>query len=279
MKKSISVVNFYKFVQLDSLDAIQSQLQQTCAALGLRGTILLSCEGINGSLGGPDAAIVEAENHIKLIPQFADLVFKKSYGTTVPFSRLKVRIKDSILIFDEKTKFKVEDFQSTKRLSPSEWQETLSNKSEEFILLDTRNDYEIAYGAFEGAEQLNIEHFQDFQDRFLETYKGKEDKKFLMYCTGGIRCEKVTAFAEKNGFNNCYQLDGGIVGYFQEQGKRHWNGSCFVFDFRWAINADLQESGEGHYLEDGFRGTVHQVPEKLLQERDRAWPVNAESNP
>lgn len=279
MQPPICVVNFYKFVEIIELNEIQTRLQAKCDELLLRGSILLASDGINGSLGGSSQAIDTIEAEIHQIPQFADVVLKRSYGTTIPFSRMKVKIKDSILTFDEKTQFEIDDFAKTKRLSPEEWQQALEKSDDEYVLLDTRNDYEVAYGAFEGATHLGIRHFNDFQDRFLETYKGQENKKFLMYCTGGIRCEKVTAFAEKHGFEHCYQLDGGIVGYFEKQGKAHWNGSCFVFDFRWAISSDLKETGEGHYLEDGFRGSVHNVPEKAATaQKQGLWPKEP-SNP
>jgi UPF0176 protein len=271
----ICVANFYKFVQLSDLDQLRAEIDAKMAELDVRGTILLSKEGINANIGGSPQTITEFENYLHARAEFSDIEFKKSYGMTVPFSRRRVKLKDSILCFDDRTQFEVPEFSGTKRLNPQQWAEMLDNKDDDVVLLDTRNDYEYAYGSFEGAEQLNIRHFREFQDQFLERYKGQENKKFLVFCTGGIRCEKVTAFAEKNGFNNCYQLDSGVIGYFKEQGAKHWNGSCFVFDFRWSVTPDLVESGEGHYLEDGFRGSVHVAPD---QSKKAAWPVRAQEN-
>lgn len=267
----LAVYNFYKFIELDDLTTLKEQLDQLCLELNIRGTILLSAEGINANLGGTPEALDQLIATLQAMPPFSDLVVKKSYGKTVPFSRMRVKIKDRILTFDPDCPLSVEEINRTKRLSAQEVASLLDNPPEDLIVLDTRNDYEVLYGAFEQAEHLNIRHFKDFAAAFRERYANDKDKTFLMYCTGGIRCEKATAFAEKEGFHNVYQLDGGIVNYFDECQGKHWRGSCFVFDFRWAISADNKESGEGHYLEDDFKGTNHEPPAKAVAAQF-SWP-------
>jgi UPF0176 protein len=267
----ITIGNFYKLVDLKDLESLKKRLLPLAEELDLRGTILLAPEGINANLGGLEQNFDQFCSQLQQDQRFASLNIKKSYGQTIPFSKLKIKIKKHILVFDERYDFKEAEYQDTKRMSPAQWDQTLNDPAEDVILLDTRNNYEHIYGAFEGSEHLDIEHFEDFAEEFEKRYSDKKDKKFLVYCTGGIRCEKVTAMADRLGFKECYQLEGGIVSYFKERGRGHWNGSCFVFDFRWAINPDLVESGEGHYLEDGFKGKVHTIPEKATRAIG-TWP-------
>jgi len=268
---NLAVYNFYKFIELDDLETLKDSLDSQCEKLNIRGTILLSPEGINANLGGQPELLDQLISFIKSMEPFSDLIVKKSLGKTVPFSRMRVKIKERMLTFDPDIKLSVNDINQTKRLSAQKVAELLDTPPEDLVVLDTRNDYEVLYGAFEQAEHLNIRHFKDFAKAFRERYSNDKDKTFLMYCTGGIRCEKATAFAEKEGFKNVYQLDGGIVNYFDECKGKHWRGSCFVFDFRWAISPENKESGEGHYLEDDFKGTNHEPPQKAL-DAQLQWP-------
>ncbi len=268
----IEVRNFYRFVKIDDLDELQAHLQSVCERHSLRGTILLAEEGINANLGGLTSNLDEFFAVIRQDPRFENIQFKSSTGQTRPFSKMKVRIKPNIVIFDPDYPLAIEEIRNGKRMEPEEFLQNFQSHPDDVILLDTRNDYEVEYGSFEGAEHLGIRHFKDFPKAFLERYESHKDKTILMYCTGGIRCEKAVAFAEQQGFKKCYQLEGGIVDYFKKLGGVAWHGSCFVFDFRWSIKPDLQESIEGFALEDAYKGTVHTVPSKAIDDQ-RHWPI------
>lgn len=239
---SIKVINFYRFTPLgDELSQWQMRLSSELSNFDVLGTILLAPEGLNGSLAGSPSSVDEAFSAITSLPPFAGMSFRSSYGSTQPYRKLIVRKKRQILAFPKQLDPNIDEILAGPALNPEQWAEILDDKPEDLVILDTRNHYEFEVGSFEGAEHLEIEQFRDFPMRFSERYQGQEDKTFLMFCTGGIRCEKALAYARSQGFQKAYKLDGGIIDYLQEKGSKYWNGECFVFDQRWTVQESLDE--------------------------------------
>jgi UPF0176 protein len=233
----ILTIAAYKFLELDRLTELQAVLHARCQSLELKGTILLSDEGINLCLAGTLIAINNFKRYLQSDARFADLLFKESYTDTVPFDRLKVKIKKEIITM------RCADAQPEKHrapvVSPVEFKQWL-DENRDIVILDTRNDYEVRFGTFHNAINLGLKDFSEFP---LAAKKLPRKKPIVMFCTGGIRCEKAATHLLKNGFDNVYQLDGGILNYFSEVGGIHYEGECFVFDQRVAVNAALAVTG------------------------------------
>lgn len=235
------VVNIaaYKFVTLDRLDERREQLREITQRLDLRGTILLSEEGINSFLAGSREAIDEYLSALRSEPEFADLEVKESFSDSQPFSRMLVRVKKEIIAFgvpgiDPRR-------ETSKRISAAELKEWL-DEGRPIALLDVRNDYEVALGTFENATAIGVDHFRNFPEAVHKLPQEMRDKPVVTFCTGGIRCEKAGPFMEAAGFTNVYQLDGGILKYFEDCGGDHYDGDCFVFDKRVALDPGLNET-------------------------------------
>ncbi len=234
------VVNIaaYKFVALADLSDRRRELKTLCDRLGLKGTILLSSEGINlflaGSRGGVDGLL----GHLKNDPAFAGLEVKESLSQQVPFNRMLVRLKREIIAFG--VPVNPEAYPAPK-LSPAELKQWL-DEGRPVTLLDTRNDYEVHLGTFENALDLQISHFRDFPQAIDSLPEDLKGQPVVMFCTGGIRCEKAGPLMRQAGFQQVFQLEGGILKYFEECGGDHWEGECFVFDQRVALNPRLQET-------------------------------------
>lgn len=232
-------ISFYQFRDLNHLPELRKSLKDYCLSLGIRGTILLSHEGINSSLAGEIEAIRSFQSRI--LQEFPGLQFKESYSETIPFKKLFVKLKKEIIPVGDP------EIQPNKltaeRLSVQELKRWL-DEGKEFELLDTRNEYEIEYGKFNKATSLELDHFRDFADRLSQVPSQKKEMPVVMYCTGGIRCEKATAIALKQGFREVYQLEGGILKYFEECGGQHYDGNCFVFDERVALDSRLKPVGD-----------------------------------
>ncbi|QDV24562.1 sulfurtransferase [Aureliella helgolandensis] len=230
----------YKFVQLDNLQQRRETLKALCDNLGLRGTILLSPEGINLFLAGGPNEVEQFLGTLRSDPAFANLETKDSYSTTQPFRRMLVRLKKEIIAFG------IDGIAPEERTSPKLPAQELRKWLDEgrpVRLLDVRNDYEFELGTFAGAEQLDIEHFREFPKAIEKLPEDAKQVPLVMFCTGGIRCEKAGPLMERAGFQEVYQLDGGILKYFEECGDAHYNGSCFVFDGRVALDPQLQPTG------------------------------------
>lgn len=232
---------FYRFVPLSEIPTKRVELKGLCGRLGLKGTLLLSPEGINGFIAGPEEQVREFQIELNRYPEFTGLDYKESYSEGIPFKRMRVKLKKEIIpIRDEE----IQPGRSTApRMSPQELQKWIS-ENRDFRLLDTRNRYEIEHGTFQRAEDLKIDRFQDFQEKLNQLSRGlsPEDRKrpVVMFCTGGIRCEKASVAALRAGFDEVYQLDGGILKYFEECGGSYYEGSCYVFDERVALTPDLK---------------------------------------
>lgn len=244
-------IAFYKFVALPApgaggeagLAGLRSELRRFLAGKALRGTILLSAEGINGFLAGPEPEARALLAHLREMPPFSDLEAKESWSSDYPFNRTLVKIKREIIPMGRPD---VRPHEETgRRLSPGELRQWL-DEGRDLILLDTRNEYEIEHGTFEGARSLGLSKFRQFTEKLRELPPEARKKPVVMFCTGGIRCEKATALALKEGFREIFQLEGGILKYFEEVGGAHYQGKCFVFDNRVAVDAALAEH-EGGY--------------------------------
>jgi len=230
----------YKFVVLDDRDALRQPLKQQCDALGLKGTILLSDEGINIFVAGPESNIKTFRTYLSKDERFADIDFKTSYSEHQPFNRMNVRLKNEIISVGLPNFDRIEPLDG--RILPKDLHEKLLN-GDDVLLLDTRNTYETRLGTFQNAIELNIDTFRSFPEAVEGLDDSYKDKEIVMFCTGGVRCEKASVIMKDAGFNNIKQLEGGILGYFEQVGGEYWDGECFVFDKRVALLPDLTETG------------------------------------
>ena len=229
----------YKFEPLENLDSLIPEFQNKCDELGLKGSVYLSPNGINFSIAGTEE---DMDTYIKFMEEdsrFRDIPLKKTFSETQPFRRMKVRLKKEIISLgrdDINPRELTGDY-----ISPRELFEMYETK-EDVIVLDTRNEYETRVGLFENAVDLQLDTFRDFPSAIETLPEEYKDKQIVMYCTGGIRCEKASAVMMKAGFSDVKQLEGGVLDYFKETGGAYWNGDCFVFDERVALDKELKET-------------------------------------
>ena len=229
----------YKFVSLDDLPARRDHFKSRCAALQLKGTILLAPEGINLFLAGDEENIATFKAELRRDRAFADIQFKDSFSDHQPFGKLLVKVKNEIIPFGMAHINPAE--QPAERLSARTLKAWL-DEGRDVVLLDTRNAFEVKHGTFANAQDFGIDHFRDFPAAAMHADASLKDKTIVTFCTGGIRCEKAAPYLLQQGFNNVFQLDGGILKYFEECGNAHFQGECFVFDERIALDADLNPS-------------------------------------
>lgn len=238
----ISNAAAYKFVQLSDLPALRLRLRDRSRELGLRGTILLSPEGINLFVAGPPPAVEQFLTELRQVPGLADLEVKLSPSDYQPFTRMLVRLKKEIIPLGQ-PEIQPEQYTSRK-ISPAELKAAL-DRGEDLLLLDVRNDYEVELGTFDSAVPLGLGHFRDFPEVATQLPADWRHRRIVMFCTGGIRCEKAGPVMERLGFADILQLEGGILKYFEEVGGAHYRGECFVFDKRVAVNPELDETAAG----------------------------------
>ncbi len=229
----------YKFASLGDLPAWQKKLRAFCQESGLRGTILLSPEGINLFVSGERSATDGLLVRLRALPALLDLTAKVSESDHQPFNRMLVKIKKEIIAFgiDEIDPAR----QPAPRVTPRQLKEWL-DAGRPVTLLDTRNTYETKLGTFRGAHTLPLDHFREFPAAISALPDDLKQAPIVTFCTGGIRCEKAAPLLERAGFT-VFQLDGGILRYFEECGSAHYEGDCFVFDKRVALDATLRETG------------------------------------
>jgi len=231
------VVTFYKFVRLPDFAEKRDSLLSQCEAQGIRGTILLAAEGINGTIAGSRQAIDALLSFLRSDPRLVDLEQKESYADSVPFDRMKVRLKKEIVTLG------LPEIDPSDRVgtyvSPQEWNELISDP--EVTIIDTRNEYEVSIGTFRGAKNPKTASFRQFPDYVRNHLDPTKHKKVALFCTGGIRCEKATSFMMAQGFQEVYHLKGGILKYLEEVPAQEslWQGECFVFDQRVAVREGL----------------------------------------
>lgn len=249
----LQIIAGYKFISLNNLQILQQLIQANCSTNGLQGTILLSAEGININLAGHVENIRRFKNFLSNHAQLSclnDIHFHENTVSHLPFKRLKIKIKKEIITLRSHAALDLN--KRAPALSPEifkQWQD----ENRAMIVLDTRNDYEIKFGTFTNAVNLHLQHFSDFPNAISSSHNtcGKhsslkqrgagfeKNKTIVMFCTGGIRCEKAALIMMQKGFNEVYQLDGGILNYFTRVGQSHFQGNCFVFDERIAIDANF----------------------------------------
>ena len=234
------VCALYKFVALEDYKAIRQPLLEAMESNGIKGTLLLASEGINGTVSGTQEGIDALLAWLNSDDRFNPISFKLSYHDNQPFYRTKVKLKKEIVTMG------VEGIDPRNTVGtyvkPKDWNALISDP--DVLLIDTRNDYEIEIGTFEHAVNPNTKTFREFPEYVKNNLDPKKNKKVAMFCTGGIRCEKSTAYLKEQGFEEVYHLEGGILQYLEDVPKEDtlWKGDCFVFDNRVAVNHDLEKS-------------------------------------
>jgi UPF0176 protein len=224
----------YKFIALHGLSQLRIDWLEVCERLHLKGTIILSPEGINVALAGCIPDIIAFKTMIAGDERFSDISFRESYSNKPPFKRLKVKIKKEIITL--RCPEIHPEIKRVPSISPEQFKQWLDEKRT-LTVLDTRNNYEIEFGTFVGAMPLNVNDFSELPTVIDQL---PADKPIVMFCTGGVRCEKAGLYLENKGFPEVYQLEGGILNYFSRVGAAHYAGNCFVFDERVALKPDLQ---------------------------------------
>jgi UPF0176 protein len=235
----ITVCALYKFTRLGNFENLRQPLLSTMEANHVKGTLLLAEEGINGTIAGPQCGIDAILGFLQQDPSLGAISHKFSYHDDNPFQRTKVKLKKEIVTMG------VEGIDPNlvvgTYVKPNDWNALISDP--EVLLVDTRNDYEVEIGTFKNALNPDTESFREFPEYVKQNLDKEKHKKVAMFCTGGIRCEKSTAYLKEQGFDEVYHLEGGILKYLEEVPKDDsmWEGECFVFDGRVAVNHDLEQ--------------------------------------
>lgn len=239
MTQQIVVAALYKFVALPDYEALRAPLLATMKQHDIKGTLLLAEEGINGTVSGRRESLDALLSWLKEDKRFQDLDHKESYCEEHPFYRTKVKLKREIVTLG------VPGVNPNQRVGtyvdPQDWNAIISDP--EVLVIDTRNDYEVEIGSFEGAVDPRTQSFREFPDYVKAHYDPAKHKKVAMFCTGGIRCEKASSYMLKEGFEEVYHLKGGILNYLEKvpESESLWRGECFVFDNRVTVQHDLSE--------------------------------------
>lgn len=235
-----TVAALYRFARLPQYESLRAPLTELCDQNGIKGTLLLAAEGINGTVAGTKEAIAKLIDYLSTIPELADPELKYSHASEMPFLRMKVRLKREIVTMGVEN---IDPLQIVGTyVAPKDWNELIAD--ENTVVVDTRNDYEYAVGTFRNAIDPQTKTFREFPQWVEDNRDKLEGKKIAMFCTGGIRCEKATAFVKDLGFDNVFHLKGGILKYLEDvpQEQSLWEGECFVFDERVAVGHGLTES-------------------------------------
>jgi UPF0176 protein len=261
---SVVVATCYKFVAINDCETLQAQLQAVCDCTQLRGTILLAAEGINATVAGDQASLDQLFTALRRDPRFADLTPKVSVAPSLPFGRMKVKIKPEIVTLGQPDANPSQ--QVGTYVNPQAWNQLLQDPA--VTVVDARNAYEVAIGSFQGAVNPQTDAFRQLPDYVATHLDPAKHKKVALFCTGGIRCEKATAHLLKQGFESVYHLKGGILKYLEEvpADQSLWQGECFVFDERVAVTHGVQP---GSY--DLCRACGHPI-----SQNEQATPVDGE---
>ena len=246
MQPADPIVNIsaYKFITLDDIAELRPRFLQRCTALELKGTILLAPEGINMFLAGSRAAIDSYMAWMHQDPRLSDIVAKESLSDRQPFRRMLVRLKKEIITM--KNPLIKPELGRAPAVSAPDLKRWLDqghdDEGKPVVMVDTRNAFEVDVGTFDKTLEYRINKFSEFPEVIAQNKSKLNDKTIVTFCTGGIRCEKAAIYMRHIGYDSVYQLDGGILKYFEEVGGAHYNGDCFVFDQRTALNAQLEET-------------------------------------
>lgn len=236
---SYAVSTFYFFKTLDNLERVKAQVEECAKEHSVTGLCILGTEGFNATVAAPGREAMQAfQAFIKEYFALPDLFFKDSESDKKPFRRFKIKVREEIVTLG--TPELVPDQKKNHHLTPEEWNKVLKEEKD-FLLIDTRNWYETQMGTFKGAVNPRIDKFTEFPE-FVEQQKIGKDKKMLIFCTGGIRCEKGILELQRQGFQNVYQLEGGIINYLKKFPDDQFEGECFVFDHRVALDQHLHPS-------------------------------------
>jgi len=242
MTGPVRVAALYQFTRFDDPAALREPLAALCVAQGVRGTLLIACEGINGTIAGCDAGVEAVLAHIRTLPGCGAIEVKESRAAAMPFHRTKVRLKREIVTMGQPDIDPLADVGHY--VTPQDWNALIADP--DTVLIDTRNDYEVAIGTFRGAIDPKTHSFREFPDWFrghrAELEREGRTPKIAMFCTGGIRCEKATAFVKAEGLDEVYHLKGGILAYLETipEARSLWDGECFVFDERVSVKHGLE---------------------------------------
>ncbi len=244
MVQEYVITTMYQFFSFENYQLFQPRLLAFCEQQQIKGTVLLAEEGINGTLAGSRAAIDALYQYLQATPGLHDLEYKESYANEIPFHRIRVKLKQEIVSLGKP------DIQPAKqsgvKIAPKDWNKIISDK--EVLLVDTRNEYEHQIGTFKGATSPKTNHFRQFPNYVKQQLDPQNKQKIALFCTGGIRCEKASAYLLEQGFETVYQLRGGILKYLAEipEDESLWQGECFVFDSRVSVDRHL---AKGQYLQ------------------------------
>ncbi|MBX3021196.1 MAG: hypothetical protein KF799_05910 [Bdellovibrionales bacterium] len=232
----LCITSCYRFtpLKLENLPILSQRLEDFAAHSGLRGLCLLGTEGINLTVSGATSVIAEFKGLLGEVLELNDLQFKDSTASKQPFLIFKVKVKDEIVTLGRPDLAPTSPVNS--HLSPAEWHQAVQDP--EAVVIDTRNDYEVDIGKFKTAIDFRTKEFREFPEAVRNSGIAK-DKKVLMYCTGGIRCEKAILAMQEQGYKNVFQLDGGILNYLKDFPRAEFEGECFVFDYRVSVDQDL----------------------------------------
>lgn len=234
------ITSFYKFVRLDLLEKLQNEIENKAQELEIQGLWILGSEGFNSTCSSTDLEKLEQwKTWVTQKFNTPDLFFKDSESDKAPFRRFKVKIRKEIVTIGAPGLFPTED-KTDHHLTPEEWNRVLKEEND-FVMIDTRNWYETKIGTFKGALDPKIDQFTEFPE-YVEKTVSDKNKKMLIFCTGGIRCEKGILELQKRGYKNVYQLYGGILNYLQKYPNDQFEGECFVFDHRVAVDQNLKPS-------------------------------------
>ncbi len=246
---TFTVAALYHFARFDDPEVLRAPLLSLCEREGVRGTLLLATEGVNGTIAGGEAAIQTVLSYLRTLPDCADLDWKRSEAEESPFRRMKVRLKAEIVTMGEPNtnpRARVGTY-----VEPEDWNALIER--EDVVVIDTRNTYETMIGSFEQAIDPRTETFREFPDWWRENAETFEGKKVAMFCTGGIRCEKATSWLIDQGVEDVHHLKGGILKYLETvpENESRWNGECYVFDKRVSVTHGL---GQGEHSACGACG-------------------------
>ena len=238
INSKFTILTFYQFKQIKDLLSLKSRISDFCKFNKIKGTIIIAEEGINGTIAGTSQSIKNFQLEIKKIG-FENLNPKYSYSKFMPFFRLKVRLKKEIVTL--RTKIADPENITGNKIKPENWNNLITDNNT--ILIDVRNDFEVEMGSFRGSIDPKTKSFTEFKSYLKDNLSEAKDKKIAMFCTGGIRCEKISSYMIKKGFKNVNQLHGGILNYLEKIPEKNslWDGECFVFDNRVSVKNELKD--------------------------------------